>query len=144
MDISLDEYAKIMAELAAAGENRNGVLARRGFDEASWETIDEFWQDRLSASLEENTLDDDNPASALVSAYTAAYASAQRALAPPISLEQFARMTRLLQASGDLNASLSKVGITLAEYTRASDHWAREMTQDASLKDEFSRVLAGL
>lgn len=139
MDLGLSAYATVMAELASAGDARAAVLSRRGLDEESWAAADAYWQDRLSEAMD----DDGDGVAPVLSAYAAAYEAAQRAQAPPISIEQFARITRLFQASGDVVASLSKVGATLADYVRGSEHWSRRMTEDPDLERRFHAALAG-
>jgi hypothetical protein len=139
MDLDLEAYATVMAELAAAGEARAEVLARRGLDEVRWDAIDTRWQERLSEALAE----DSDGVPALLAAYTAAYEAAQRALAPPISLEQFARVTRLLQATGDLHAALAKVGVTLSDFVRSNEHWSRRMAEDPAEERRFQDALRG-
>lgn len=136
--MTIEAYAAVMAELASAGEARAEALARRGLDEAQWERIDDHWQERLSEAL-----DQDDGVAEIVSTYAAAYEAAQRALAPPISLDQFAQVTRLLSASGDLRASLSKVGVTLADYVGGSEHWSRQLAVDPDLERRFEGVLRG-
>ncbi|MDI3284247.1 hypothetical protein [Polyangium sp. 15x6] len=139
MDLDLQAYATLMAELAAAVDTRDEVLARRGLSEERWEAIDAHWQERLSEALAE----EEEGVPALLAAYTAAYEAAQRALAPPIPLEQFARITRLLQATGDIQAALAKVGVTLADYVRSSEHWSRRMTEDPAEERRFQAALRG-
>jgi hypothetical protein len=137
--MTLEDYAALMAELAAAGEARAAVLARHDLDEATWDAVDEHWQARLSAALDE----EGDGVSELLSRYAAAYESAQRQSAPPISVEQLARVTRRLQASGDLRASLSKEGVTLAEYVRGTEHWSRLLATDPDAERRFNEVLRG-
>ena len=137
MDLTIEAYAQVMAELASAGDGRAAVLARHGLDEARWEAIDARWQAELSAALDV----DDDGVPAILSAYAAAYEAAQRAIAPPIPLDQFAQVTRLLQASGDLRASLAKVGVTLADYVRGSEHWSRRLAGDEALERRFHDVV---
>jgi hypothetical protein len=139
VDLSIEAYAQVMAELASAGDARAAALARHGLDEARWEAIDARWQAEISAALDA----DDDGIPAILSAYAAAYEAAQRALAPPISIEQFARVTRLLQASGDVRASLAKVGVTLADYVRGSEHWSRRLAGDEELERRFQEALRG-
>jgi hypothetical protein len=141
MDSTLEAYTLVMAELASAGDARAAVLARHGLDEATWEALDTRWQDRLSAAMDQDPEDDSVPE--LISAYAAAYEAAQRAIAPPISLDDFARMTRLLEASGDVRASLAKVGISLADYARGIEHWTRQLAGDPELERRFHEVLGG-
>lgn len=139
MDLDIEAYARVMAELAAAGTARAEVLARRGIDEARWDVIDVHWQARLSAAIDET----EDGMSPLLSAYAAAYEAAQSALAPPIPLDQFAQVTRLMQASGDLRVALARVGVTLAEYTSGSQHWSRRMVEDPELERRFEASLRG-
>jgi hypothetical protein len=138
VELDIEAYAAAMAELASAGDARAAVLTRLGLDEERWDAIDTYWQDRLSEAMDA----DDDGVHPLVSIYAAAYEAAQRSLAP-ISLEQFAEVTRLLHASGDLQASLSRVGVTLAEYVRGSEHWSRRIPQDPELDRRFSEALRG-
>jgi len=137
MAMTIEAYAAVMAELASAGEARARVLARHGLDESSWAAIDDPWQEALSAALDP----EDDGVPAILSAYAAAYEAAQRALAPPISIEQFAQVTRLLQASGDIGAALAKVGVTLADYVRGSAHWSPQLAGDPELERRFHDVV---
>lgn len=147
MEVTIEAYAQVMAELASAGEGRAAghaggdprapVLARHGLDEASWAAIDDRWQAELSAALDP----DDDGVPEILSAYAAAYEAAQRALAPPISIEQLAQVTRLLHASGDVRAALAKVGVTLADYVRGTEHWSRQLAQDPELERRFDDVV---
>ncbi|UQA55437.1 hypothetical protein [Polyangium aurulentum] len=139
MDLDLEAYATVMAELAAAGDARTEVLARHGLDEDRWDAIDSHWQERLSEALAEEA----EGIPALLAAYTAAYAAAQRALTPPMPLEQFARVTRLLQATGDLQAALAKVGVTLSDFVRSNEHWSRRMAEDPAEERRFQDALRG-
>jgi hypothetical protein len=135
--VDIEAYARVMAELAAAGDARGEVLARHGLDEARWEAIDTRWQDEISAAIDVE--DDGIPE--IVSAYAAAYEAAQRSLGPPISIEQFARVTRLLQASGDVRASLARASVTMAEYVRGSEHWSRRIAEDPEIERAFDEAL---
>jgi hypothetical protein len=140
MDLDVEAYAQVMAELASADDGSSGraaVLARHGLDEDRWAAIDDHWQDQLSLALDP----EDDGVPEILSAYAAAYEAAQRALAPPITLEQFALVTRLLQASGDVRASLAKVGVTLADYVRGSEHWSRQLAGDPELEQRFHEVV---
>jgi hypothetical protein len=138
MDLSLQAYAGVVAELAAGGA-REEVLARHGLDEARWDAVDAHWQACLSEAMGEE-IDGVPP---LVAAYTSAYEAAQRSFTPPVSLEQFAQVTRLLQGAGDVQAVLAKVGVTLAGYMRGGEHWSRRMAEDQELARRFQDVLRG-
>ena len=139
MDDDIEGYARVMAELASASDARGEILARHGLDEARWEALDTRWQAQLSAAMDQDPEDDGVPE--IVSRYAAAYDVAQRSIAPPISLARFAMVTRLLGASADLRASLSKVGVTMADYVRGSEHWSRKLAGDPELERQFDEVL---
>ena len=99
--IDVRAYARLMAELAVAGvRGRAGVLAAHALDEDAWSEIDAHWQAELSDALA--PFEDDVPP--LLSDYATAYASRQREIASPVSIEQFAEVTRLLHANGDFQA----------------------------------------
>jgi hypothetical protein len=139
VDLDIEAYAAVMAELAAAGDARSEVLARRGLDEDQWDALDSEWQARLSEALD----DEGDGVPALVARYAAAYEAAQRALGDPLPLEQFARVTRLLQATGDMQAALAREGVTLSDYIRSSEHWSRRMTEDPAEARRFKDALRG-
>ena len=139
VNLDIEAYAAVMADLAAAGDARAEVLARRGLDEDQWDALDAEWQARLSEALD----DEGDGVPALVARYAAAYEAAQRALGAPLPLEQFARVTRLLQATGDMQAALAKEGVTLSDYVRSSEHWSRRMTQDPTEERRFKDALRG-
>ncbi|WP_437313954.1 hypothetical protein [Sorangium sp. So ce385] len=139
MVLDLETYARVMARLAESGGARAEVLARHGVDEARWDAADAHWQARLSGAL----ADEDEPVPALLAAYCEAYQAASRAAAPPVSLEQFARVTSLLQSTGDVQAALAQVGVTLADYVRGSEHWSRRMAEDSGMERRFHAALRG-
>lgn len=137
VELDVTAYATLMAELAASADDRAEVLARHGLDERAWDAIDAAWQERLSAALD----DDGDGVPEIISRYAAAYEAAQRASGPLISLEQFARVTRLLQASGDVRAALARAGVTMAAYVRGSEHWSGRIAGDPELERRFEDAL---
>jgi hypothetical protein len=137
--LDIEAYARLMAELAKAGAAREQVLARCGLDEARWEAIDTHWQAHMSAALD--AAGDDVPE--IISAFAAAYKAVQRSLGPPISIEQFAQATRLLQATGDLRAALARTGVTMADYVRGSEHWSRRIAEEPEIERRFDEVVRG-
>lgn len=140
MDLDIEAYAAIMAELAAAaGDGRAAVLARRGLDEERWDALDTFWQDRLSEAM----ADDSDGVSPLLASYTAAYDAARRALDAPISLQRFAEATRLLQVTGDLRSALARAGISFAAFVRGSEHWSPRIAREPEIERQFSEALRG-
>lgn len=136
MDLDLETYARVMAELLS-GPPREAVLARHGLTEESWSAVDTHWQDRLSEAL----ADEEEGVHPLLAAYLAAYEAAQKALASPITIEQFAEVTRLLQATGDVRAALSRVGVSLSDFVQGSEHWSRRIAQEPEVEQRFEAVL---
>lgn len=140
VNLGVAAYAAVMAELLSApAPARAAVLAGHGLDEEGWAAADAYWQARLSEAMDAEG--DDVPE--VLSVYAAAYEAAQRAQAAPISVEQFARVTRLFQSNGDITGALAKVGVTMADYVRASEHWSRRMAEDPALEQRFHEALAG-
>lgn len=139
MEIDIEGYAALMVELAAAGEGREEVLARHGLDEDRWAEIDTHFQEQLSAAMDE----EGDGVGEAIARYAAAYEAAQRAQGPAISVELFARVTRLLEASGDLRAALARAGVTLAQFVQASEHWSRRIVEDPEVEQRFRAALAG-
>jgi hypothetical protein len=139
MDLTIEAYAALMAELAAAGDARAEVLARHGLDEPRWAAIDDTWQAQLSEALAE----EGDGVAELVSRYAAAYKAAQESLGAPITVEQFAQVSRRFQTSGDLHAALAKTGVSLADYVRAAEHWSRLLATDPDVERRFDEALRG-
>jgi hypothetical protein len=135
--VDVATYARVMAELADAGDRRGEVLARHGLDEDAWEAADDAWQATLSAALDD---DGDGP-SQVLSDYAAAYERAQIELAVPMRLETFATVTRLLAAAQDLPRALAQANVTLAAYLRACGHYARRMAEDPELARRFEDLV---
>lgn len=137
MDLDVEAYAALMAELAAAGDARGEVLLRHGLDEGSWDVIDTLWQGRLSDAVDV----EDDGVPEIVTRYAAAYEEAQRRFGELLSVEQFARVTRLLGATGDLRAALARTGVKLADFVRASEHWSRRIAEDPDVERAFEDAL---
>jgi hypothetical protein len=137
MELSIEAYASIAAELDTSGDDRNEILARHKLDEEQWDDIDTEWQERLSADLD----GDSDGVPQLLATYTAAYQQAQRVMGPPISLVEFAHVIRFFQASGDLQAALTKVGVTLTAYLRSNEYWMQRLTEDPDEEQRFHEAL---
>jgi hypothetical protein len=137
-DHDVRAYAAIAGELGGGGRPRAAVLADHGLDEASWTALDDAWQARLSAAIDQ--ADDGVPP--LVAAYTEALTQAlQRGEPGVLSLERYAETTRALERSGgDVAAALSKQGVTLAQFLKANAHWARRMVEDPAVAQRFAAL----
>ena len=137
----VETYASVTAALADGRRPREAILRDQGLDEESWAALDQFWQDRLSTSLEEEV--DGVPP--LMAAYALAFERAQATLheaEPILPIERFAEATREIQRRGDPVAALKHVGVTLAQFLRANEHWTRRMIEDPDLLRRYrSRLL---
>lgn len=139
-ELDVTAYAALAAALADPGCQRAEVLAAHGLDEAAWAGLDEAWQARLSAAMEEES--DGVPP--LVAAYAEAFAAAQRAAAGQgMTLERFAEATREIQRNGDPTGTLARLGIPLAAYLQANAYWTRRVVEDRALAERFRRALKG-
>lgn len=140
MELDLEAYAVLAAMMAAAPERRDHLLKEHGLDEEQWEAIDDHWQDMLSEAMDD---DDGDGVPALIAQFTAASSRAREQLSVPLGLELYAQITRQLQATGDLTATLAKAGVSLAAYTHASEHWNRSIVLDPELERRFVSALEG-
>ena len=136
----LEGYARLRAQLAADGVERDDLLAAVGLDEERWEVIDAHWQEVLSRELDAEG--DDVPDAIL--RYTAAFMAAQRdAGEAKLDLERFAACARAVRATRDPKAALERLGVTLTEFLRANQHWTPQLARDPALAARFQRALRG-
>ena len=119
---AIEEYAEISAALAEPDVDREAVLAARGLDEAAFAEIDRACQDALSRAME---ADDDGVPPLLA------------ADAGVISIERFGDATREISRRGDPVPTLGRLGISLADFLRANEHWTRRMLEDPALLARF-------
>lgn len=134
-------YGAIAGALAAGRRPRAEVLAEHGLDEEMWQGIDDAWQAMLSVAITACEVG----VPPLLTAYAEAFALAQRAEAQPalLSLERYVEATRALERSnGEIAAAMKNVGVTLDEFLRANEHWARRMIADPELARRFAELLA--
>lgn len=138
--LDLMTYAALQAALAAAGERADDVLREHGLDEAQWSAIDDAWQERLSAALDD--VGGDSGVPQLVAAYSEAYARAQRANAAGLlSLARFTEIVRHIHATSNMQGALAKAGVSMTDFLVASEHWSRSATLDARLREELRKAL---
>ena len=139
-DLDIRAYAALVAALAEdEGRAREQILRDHGFDEESWTRTDDAWQARLSSAIE----GDSEGVPELVAAYASAFAQARAASAGTtiLTIERFAEATREIQRRGDPATALAYLGITLADFLKANEHWTRRMIADPSLLERFQRGL---
>src|SRR4051794_19596906 len=72
VQIDVERYAAISVELARDGADRAAVLAAHGLEPSDWETIDAYWQERLSSAMES----DEDGVPEVIALHSAAFARA--------------------------------------------------------------------
>ncbi len=138
-EFDIEAYATVCVALAE-GRPRDVVLREHDLDEGSWAALDQYWQDRLSRAMNEDT----EGVPPLVAAYSAAFERARakvRAGQPILSIERFADATREIQLRGDPTSALQRVGVTLMDFLRANEHWTARMMKEPEMLEIFRKRL---
>lgn len=136
-------YATLAVRLAEPDADRASLLAEHGLDEDTWDALDDTWQERLSAAIDEIGEADSMPL--LVKEHADAFAAAQAERVrpgPPLTFERFIEITHEIQRGHDIQHVLKRNSTTLHDYLRAEQHWLRAMMQDADLEARFHRAMA--
>jgi hypothetical protein len=138
-EINLDAYARITVALRRAGLARDPALAAYGLDEARWQAIDDVWQARLSAAIEEGT--DDVPVSPFLEQFARAMDRAESDDSQVMSFERFVEATRIVRRGGDVGRGLERLGVTVDSYLQANRHFMQRMAKDDELAASLRRAL---
>jgi len=136
-------YATLAVRLAEPDCDRAAILAENDLDEDAWDALDDQWQARLSAAVDEIGEDDSVPL--LVKEHADAFAAAQAARVrpgPPLSFERFVEITHEIQRGHDIQHVLKRSGTTLHDYLRAEQHWLHVMMDDPALQERFHRAMS--
>lgn len=136
--LSLDEYARIGAELAEQREPRSEVLARHGLDETTWMAEERGWLEQMAREAQEGD-------GTLAADYGEKYAAAQDALGTPEEARRthadWADITAALEASGDIARELKRRELTLAAWMRLDRRVQRAAEDDDAVAEELERLL---
>jgi hypothetical protein len=133
---AIEEYAELSAELADPACDRDALLAAHGLDEATFASLDGAAQEQLSRAMDT----DDDGVPPLLAAYAEAFARARARLAVDagvLPIERFGDATREISRRGDPLPTLTRLGISLADFLRANEHWTRRMLEDPALLARF-------
>jgi hypothetical protein len=143
VQIDVERYAAIAAELSRDGADRAAILGAHGLDESDWETIEGYWQQRLSTAMDGDFEQEGVPD--VVTQYSAAFSKAQAAQAEGdvITLEQFGTATRHMANTSDVQQSLKQLGLTLSQFLKGNQYWCTKMVTDPELAERFRKILAG-
>ena len=132
-------YARLAAQLAAAGTHRDELLATHGLDDDSWDVLEQEWMERLSQA-EEDLNGDAVPE--LLTAYAEAFTAAQSELAGVVlPFDRYLEITRTLSRGRDLTQLPERFGVDLATYLSSHRHWTALMATDQELAEQLRRAL---
>jgi len=143
-DLDVEAYAALAAKIAQAGTKRGEVLEDNGLDEEQWAVIDEQWQARLSAAVDE---DEGEGVPDLVVRHSNAYRLAQQRLTQGgadkvMSLESFCKAIRAMQHGGsDPQRALGALGMTLGDFLKANEYWTQRIGREPELHDRYLALL---
>lgn len=132
--LDLADHAAIAAELAEGVRPSADVLADHGLDESRWAAATRYWMGRLADDARRLGAD-----CRLAIDYSQAFAAAQDRLKTVVELtpEQFAELVVAIQRRGSPKHPLGERGLSLADYTRLSRHFAALFTSDARAQQRF-------
>lgn len=134
MDVGVERYATIAAQLSERRASRADVLGAHGLSEARFAEIERRW----TAALDD---EDRRGGHALRDAYDAAYVKEWEAHRRPFELADYARLT-VAAERGHLAAALDSLGIRRTLWVRLKRVWARRLAESRSLASGLQRELA--
>lgn len=138
--LDVGAYARLAAQLAAAGAQREELLRAHGLDEDGWDAIEGVWLERLSQAENEQGQTDGVPQ--LLADYAAAFTAAQTELAGVVlPFERYVEITRAMSRGRDMAQLLDRFGVDLATYLHSHRHWTAKMATDADLAEQLQRAM---
>src|SRR6516225_1179218 len=112
--------------MSGEGIDRDAILAEHGLDEVKWSSIEDHWQGVLSAAMDGDL--DTHGIPDVLARYSAACARAQEERSSSVlSLDDFAEATRRISRSGDVQQTLTDMGLSLPQFLAANLHWTKRM-----------------
>lgn len=136
--MTLELYARILAELARGQSELPQVLARHGLDEAQWASLSM----RCEAALD---IADEATDTSGLERFAAAFAAAQAEFAGgPASFDEWLEVLAALQKGEALPAALERLNLTLDRYLTTQAHWAQRLAKEPQLNARLQAVLAGV
>lgn len=133
MNLTLEAYAALLAELTLGREPREAILARWALDEASWEAIDREMQAVLDVEAAEGE-DVPEPVRRFSSAFETALGEATTAEMP---FEAYRVLTHRFRRGEDAAALAQSGLLDLGRYLRAHRYWVKAMLADDTLRRRF-------
>lgn len=136
-ELSIDDYAKVVAALAEKRKPRKDELDEHGFDERSWTIEERAWTEKKARAA-------DRGDGSLAVAFGEAFVAAQDDLAQPHEprdLETYARVSARVERSPRPDEELDKHGIGPGEYARLERHWLAEAEGDPEVASELEALV---
>lgn len=135
--VDLAAFARIAAGLAEAPASRAAVLAGAGLDEARWLEVEKTWLLRLAVAGLQGDV-------ALLQEHDAAVLAAQAEIAagaPPLPLEEYARIVAALEGGRDPSAFLAEAKLSAARFAQSHRAWAARLAADPALAASFRALV---
>jgi hypothetical protein len=136
--ISLDTYAELCALMKDTGTDADAqaaIAAERGHGPEAWDAAKGGWTGRMS-----------NPATAgaVATAFMPLYQAALARFGPvkTATLEEYARMSAMVQVGVPFETMYAEFGITGAEWSQISTAWVETLTGDPALAATFADAVA--
>ncbi|WP_437622893.1 DUF2169 domain-containing protein [Sorangium sp. So ce1151] len=134
VDLGVERYATIAAQLLERRAPRADVLGAHGLSEARFAEIERRW----SVAMDD---EDRRGGHALRDAYDAAYIKEWEAHRGPFELGDYARLT-VAAERGHLAAALDAIGVRRTLWMRLKRVWAKRLAESRSLAGALQRELA--
>jgi hypothetical protein len=132
VEMDLETYAAISADLAEGDAPAGAVLAACGLDDAGWTAAALVWGERIAVDAREGGT------GSLAAAFSSAFARAQdaRRPLPAMSVEEWGELVAEAQVQG-LGRALAVRRLSSADHARLVRHWARALAADPALHARF-------
>ncbi|MEJ7728280.1 MAG: hypothetical protein WKG00_03610 [Polyangiaceae bacterium] len=139
--VTLFDHARISAEVAEADRSQAAILESHGLTEAQWNEATQYWMRRMGDDVMQNQQHARVPL-----LYSDAFSGAQDALKPlpRMDIEGYATLVAAIQNTGSPAPPLAARALSMADYLRASRHFARLMAADAAQAQRFFEILQAL
>lgn len=136
--LTIDDYARISAELAEKREPRADVLGRASLDEATWIVEERAWLEAMADRAQHGD-------GTLTAEVGEKFMAAQDALAEPSEAKRtradWAEITAALEVAEDIPKELEQRTLTLPAWMRLHRRVEREAEADEPVAEEIDRLL---
>jgi hypothetical protein len=133
----IETYARVMADIGA-GKPRGEVLAAHGLDEVRFEAIEKA----AFADVGEGVTDAPVIPEADLRLDRAFREARDRSSDALLSIEEFARAAAVAQEGVQVSERLTKMGVSLQTFLKASGHYAPRLAREPELAARFNEVLS--